>query len=291
MKHIYRIFTDASADLIPEFAEKENIGVIPMLYTLGDEEFTCAGTEPTEVMRNYYNGEREGKMTHTSQISPQTYLERFRDLAQNGESILYISLSGGLSSTYQSSVIAAEELTEEFPDIKIRCIDSLSASVGIQLLLELAAENRASGMDIDENADWLEKNRLSVCHWFMVEDLMYLKRGGRISPAVAAVGTALNIKPILRIESDGKLINFAKRRGTKSALDQLVKFYDEASEKPEGERICIVHADNEKYADYLEQELKKINPGCSISKNMLSPVIGCHTGPGMCAIVHFGKRI
>lgn len=291
MNRKYQLVTDASADLIPEFVQEQEIYVIPMNYTLDSQDMVCLGMEPIETLKWYYEGERQGKMTGTSQITPQAYMDFFRKFARKGESLLYISLSGGLSGTYNSSQIAANELMEEFPDVEICCVDSRAATGGMLLLMECAAKNREDGMSIKENAAWLEANRLRICHWFMVEDLMFLKRGGRISGAAAVVGTALNIRPILRIENDGTLFNFLKKRGNKAALNQLVELYDNASEKAEGERICIVHADNEEAADYLEQEVKRLNPSCVTNRVMMSPIIGCHTGPGLAAIVHFGKRI
>ncbi len=291
MDRNYQLVTDASADLIKEFAEKENIYVIPMTYTLGDEEYTSNGVVSAEVLKRFYEEERQGKMTRTSQIPPQVYLDCFRAYAEKGESVLYLSLSGGLSGTYNTAQFAAKEIMEEFPEITVRCVDSRSATAGIQLLLEKAADNRKAGMSIEDNAVWLEENRLNVCHWFMVEDLNYLKRNGRIPPATALIGTALNIKPILRIENDGHLANFTKKRGSKAALNQLVEFYNSSSAKEDGERIYIVDADNEEGANYLEQEVRKLNPNSVISRAVLSPVIGCHTGPGLCAIAHFGKRI
>ena len=291
MNRKYQLVTDASADLIPEFLQEQEIFVVPMNYTLDSKDMVCHGNESIETLKWYYEGERQGMMTGTSQVTPQVYLDFFRKFAEKGESLLYLSLSGGLSGTYDSSQLAANELMEEFPDVEICCVDSRSTTGGIQLLMECAAKNREDGMSIKDNAAWLEENRLRICHWFMVEDLMFLKRGGRISGAAAVVGTALNIRPILRIENDGTLVNFMKKRGNKAALNQLVELYDNASEKQEGERICIVHSDNEEAADYLEQEVKRLNPSCITNRVMLSPIIGCHTGPGMAAIVHFGKRI
>lgn len=287
----YQLVTDASADLIPEFVQEQEIYVIPMNYSLGSRDMVCLGMESDETLKWYYDEERKGEMTNTSQITPQMYEDFFRKFAEKGESLLYLSLSGGISGTYNSSQIAANELKEEFPEVEICCVDSRSTTGGIQLLMECAAKNREDGMSVKENAAWLEENRLRVCHWFMVEDLMFLKRGGRISGAAAVVGSALNIRPILRIENDGSLINFLKKRGNKAALNQLVELYDNASEKTERERICIVHADNEEAADYLEQEVKRLNPSCITNRVMLSPIIGSHTGPGMAAIVHFGKRV
>ena len=291
MKYTYSLLTDASADMDPDFAAGENISIIPMNYLAGDVEHTADRCLTEQEFKEFYQSEREGKMTRTSQVSPQTYLDCFRSYAEKGESVLYLSLSGGLSGTYNTALFTAKEIMEEFPGVTIRCVDTLSATAGVGLLMEKAAENRKAGMSIEENAVWLENNRLKVCHWFMVDDLKYLKRNGRISAATATMGSVLGIKPVLRIENSGSLINFAKRRGTKAALNQLVCYYNEASDKEAGERVFIVHADNADGAEYLEGEIRKINPDAIITTSYLCPVIGCHTGPGMCAVIHFGKRI
>ncbi len=291
MSDDYALVTDASADLTPDFVECEHVHVIPMTYMLGDEERTCCGMESPEVLKWYYDGQREGKITRTSQISPEIYASTFRTFAEKGQSVLYLSLSSGLSGTYNTSKIAAQKIMEEFPEIKIYCVDSLSASGGMHLLLEKAAKNRKLGMNLEDNVKWLEENRLNVCHWFMVEDLIYLRRNGRISPTTAFLGSLLNIKPILRIENDGTLNNFLKKRGVKATLNEMIRLYNDASKKEKNERIYVLHTDNQASADYLEQEIKNLNPECVITKNMLTPIIGCHVGPNFCAIVHFGKRI
>lgn len=261
-----------------------------MAYSLGEEERICAGLEEEEALKAYYDEERKGTMTRTSQITPQVYLDYFRPFAQKGENILYLVLSSGLSNTYSSACLAAQTLAEEYPQSTIRCVDSLSATCGIGLLAEAAAKNRAAGMSLEENAAWLEAHRLDVCHWFMVEDLQFLKRGGRISPTTATLGTMLEIRPILKIEADGTLTNFMKKRGTKAGLKQLVKLYEASSNKEAGERVYIAHTDNPAAVEYLSQAVKEINPLCQLTDIMLSPVIGSHTGPGMCGIVHFGKE-
>lgn len=287
----YKIVTDASADLTPQLVKEGGVCAIPMNYDLGDEQFVCDGATSQETLKNYYNAMREGKMTRTSQISPQQYVDFFRPFCERGENLLYLSLSSGLSSTYNSSLIAAGELAEEFPNVTIRCVDTLAATAGMTLLLEKAVENREAGMSLEENAVWLEENRLNVCHWFMVDDLMYLKRNGRISPAVAFVGAALGMKPLIRIEEDGSLTNFEKKRGRQAALDRLVEHYKESSEKPTGEHVFIPHTDAEDAANYCEKMVKKLNPSAVVTKVLMGPVIGCHVGPGFCAIAHFGKRI
>lgn len=290
MEQSYVIFSDISADIPTDYAKENGIRFISMRYSLGEEDRVCEEIEAEEILKRFYDGQRNGDLTRTSQISPQIYMDVFTPVLEEGKDILYLALSGGLSSTYQSSCLAAGQLREQFPEREIVCVDSLAATGGMGLLLEAAVQNRKEGMALSENGKWLEENRLHVCHWFMVEDLMYLKRGGRVSAATAVVGSALNIRPILKIEEDGTLKNFAKARGTKRALNALVDYYEAASDKEPGERIYILHADSQENAEYLEEKVKQINPQCSVTKMMLSPIIGAHTGPGMCAVVHFGRR-
>ena len=290
MEQSYVIFSDISADIPAGYAKENDIRFISMRYSLGDEDRVCEEIETEEVLKRFYNGQRNGDMTRTSQISPQVYMDVFTPVLREGKDILYLALSSGLSSTYQSSCLAAGQLKEQFPEREIVCVDSLAATGGMGLLLEAAVQNRKCGIAPAENGMWLEDNRLKVCHWFMVEDLMYLKRGGRVSAATAVVGSALNIRPVLKIEEDGTLKNFAKARGTKRALNSLVDYYEAAGDKKPGERIYILHADSQENAEYLEEKVKQINPQCSVTKMMLSPIIGAHTGPGMCAVVHFGRR-
>lgn len=290
MEQSYVIFSDISADIPAGYAKENDIRFISMRYSLGDEDRVCEEIETEEVLKRFYDGQRNGDLTRTSQISPQVYMDVFTLVLREGKDILYLALSSGLSSTYQSSCLAAGQLKEQFPEREIVCVDSLAATGGMGLLLEAAVQNRKEGMAPAENGKWLEENRLKVCHWFMVEDLMYLKRGGRVSAATAVVGSALNIRPVLKIEEDGTLKNFAKARGTKRALNSLVDYYEAAGDKKPGERIYILHADSQENAEYLEEKVKQINPQCSVTKMMLSPIIGAHTGPGMCAVVHFGRR-
>lgn len=290
MEQSYVIFSDISADIPADYAKENDIRFISMRYSLGDEDRVCEEIEAEEILKRFYDGQRNGDLTRTSQISPQIYMDVFTPVLKEGRDILYLALSSGLSSTYQSSCLAAGQLREQFPEREVVCVDSLAATGGMGLLLEAAVQNRKEGMALSENGKWLEENRLHVCHWFMVEDLMYLKRGGRVSAATAVVGSALNIRPVLKIEEDGTLKNFAKARGTKRALNSLVDYYEAASDKKPGERIYILHADSRENAKYLEEKVKQINPQCSVTKMMLSPIIGAHTGPGMCAVVHLGRR-
>lgn len=289
MQH-YVIYADISADIPAPYAAQHDIHFVPMHYTLGEEDRICSGIEDEALLHRFYDGQRGGDLTHTSQISPQNYVDLFTPILAQGTSVLYLSLSSGLSNTYNSSRVAAEEMKDSCTGAELVCVDSLSATGGMGLLLELAVQNRAAGMSARENAAALEECRLRVCHWFMVEDLMYLKRGGRVGAGTAAIGTVLNIKPILKIEDDGTLATFAKMRGEKAALRYLIDCYAASSAREAGERVYVLHADAPARAAALAQGVLELNPAANITTMMLSPIIGAHVGPGMCAIVHFGAR-
>lgn len=289
MEGKYVIFTDVSSDLEPTFIKENDVHFIPMKYMINSEDRLYTGMYDESILKDFYSAQKNGADTKTTQIAPQIYSDIWEPIAKEGKSIIYISLSSGLSSTYQSSMLAANELMDKYPDIKILPIDSLAGTAGMSLLVEKAIENKKSGMTIEDNAASLDKIKHNLCHWFMVEDLMYLKRGGRVSATTAIVGTALNIKPILKVDDNGKLVPIAKKRGIKAALKELVHLYEVASEGGE-ERVYITHGDCIDNAKKLEKAILEINPRCKITTLMLNPIIGSHTGPGMLAILHFGKK-
>ncbi len=287
----YLIYADVSADIVEEAVDQYDIKFVPMQYIHDGEEKTCHSPESEEAMKAFYDSQRKGSTTHSSQISPQNYIDIFAPVMAEGNSILYLCLSSGLSGTFENSLKAMEELNEKYAPAKIICVDSLSATVGMGLLLESCGDNRANGMSLEDNAKWLEDNRLKVCHQFMVDDLMFLKRGGRIPASTAVVGKLFNIKPILYIDGEGKLINSAKKQGVKNTLNYLVAQYKDKSFGGKGERVLIVHTDDEEKANYLEEKVKAINPTARVSKMMMGPIIGCHVGPSMCAVVFYGNRL
>lgn len=285
----YLIYTDASADIAPEIVSKYDIRFVAMNYTVGAEERLCASLETPEFLKSFYDAQRAGKETHTSQITPHFYTETFAPLLAAGQSVLYLSLSSGLTKTFDSVNLAAAELAEEYSRNKVVAVDSLCATGGMGLLLEAAAHNREAGLSIDENAAWLNEHRQDVVHWFMVDDLMYLKRGGRIPATTAVLGTALNIKPLLKIDGEGHLITLEKKRGYKLALKELSGKYAAARDLSH-HRVYIVHGDCPDHADELEKLVLAVNPQAEITKMLLCPIIGAHTGPGMAAVIFFGNR-
>ncbi|MCM1188038.1 MAG: DegV family protein [bacterium] len=285
----YLIYTDASADIAPDVMKRCDIRFVAMHYTVGEEERLCTSLESPDFLKKFYDAQRNGLETHTSQVTPHTYVETFAPLLKEGISVLYLSLSSGLTKTFDSVCLAASELAEEYSEAKVVPVDTLAATGGIGLLLEAACKNRDEGLSIEENAAWLNSHKLEVAHWFMVDDLMYLKRGGRIPATTAVLGTALNIKPILKIDDEGKLITLEKKRGYKLVIKELVNKYS-ATRDTGTNRIFIVHGDCPDRADELERAFLEVNPQADITKMMLCPIIGAHTGPGMLAAIFFGNR-
>ncbi|MDY6009402.1 MAG: DegV family protein [Bacilli bacterium] len=284
----YLIVMDASADIDSKVFIEEDIRFIPMQYSLNEEMRESKGIESEELLKSFYDSQRSGELTKTTQITPYQYINFFSKLLNEGYSILYLSLSSGLSSTYQSAMLAASELNDEHKDEKVYVVDSLGATGGIGVLLELACKYRKEGKSIEENCALLNNAKLKLHHFFMVQDLMYLKRGGRVSGATAVVGTVLGIKPILKIDENGKLVNFTKRRGNKLALEELAKLFNENYELNDSP-IYIVDGDAKELGDFLASEIKKIAPKAVVKRNMLSPIIGAHTGPGLVAVCFIGK--
>lgn len=284
----YLIFTDMSVDIDRAYADANDLRYIPMEYVLGDETFYCETPESDEMMHNYYEKLRCKVTTQTSQITPSHYEDTFRPFVMEGKEILYISLSSGLSKTYESALLAVRNLKEEYENASIEVVDSLGATGGVGILVEMAIRNRNNGMSLEDNAKWLRDNAINVNFWFKVEDLMYLKRGGRVSAATAVVGTALGIKPILTITKDGRLDTIDKKRGNKMALKSLVDRYADTVDETYGNIVYICCGDCMNDAKLLKDMVLEKNSKAEVRITMLSPIIGAHTGPDMLALVYFG---
>ncbi len=285
----YIICMDASGDIEREIARENQIAFVPMEYSLGEEMRTSRGCEDEAVLKRFYDGQREGDLTRTSQISPYMYEEYFREFLREGKSVLYFCLSSGLSATYECSVLAAGNLKEEYPDQEILSVDTLAATGGMGILAEQAIENRKKGMSLRENFQAVSALVPKLRHFFMVQDLMYLKRGGRVSAATAIVGSALNIKPILKIDANGKLVTIDKKRGNKAAMTALFTYFKENYNPQLCRTIYICDADTPELAQALVEKVREEAPDAVVRRTMLSPIIGAHTGPGMLSMILLGK--
>lgn len=286
----YEIFTDATSDLPPEIIESIGIKVIPMDFEMNGKVYTHYPDEREMDSKTFYKMTHEGAMATTTQITPARYVEYFTPTLEEGKDILYICFSSGLSGTYGSSKIAIENLKEDYPDRKIMSADSLCASSGEGLLVYLAAKEKEKGKTIEELYNWVEENRLNICHWYKVDDLFQLKRGGRISGIAATFGTALNIKPLLNMNNGGKLQLVEKLRGTKTCERHMINKLKENCLPNKYDTIIISHADCESEAISLEKILKKEYEVGEIIHSKIGPVIGAHSGKGTLLINFYGKQ-
>ena len=260
----YVIITDTSADIPASVLDKGQIHLIPMVYQLNGEEHPHKDPGSWDS-KAFYDQLRNGGTGSTSQISPAVYTDYFEPFLKEGKDILYISLSGGLTSTWQSSHLAATDLMEEYPERKISCVDSLAATGGQGILVILAAQNQEKGMSLEENTAWLEENRLHICHWFTVDDLDFLKRGGRISPTIAWIGGKLKIKPVLRIAEDGTLAIPEKVRGSKAAMNTIVSKYVSSGLNEEHPYVFLCHGDALEQAEKAKAAILEAVPGAQVN--------------------------
>ena len=287
---MYEIYVDASIDVENSYITDNNIHFIPMKYMIDDQEYVMDRQQTEEELDHFYQKMKDGSITGTSQITPYTYEQVFRKEAEQGHNVLYLCLSSGLSSTYASSLNAAQSVMEDFPDVKIESVDTLGATGGVGLLLMQAIKGRDEGKTISETAAYLRQIAPNIGFWFMVEDLEYLKRGGRVSATAAFAGNVLNLKPVLKINDEGKLINISKQRGVQRAVKYLLECYEGSYDDTISSDVIVAHAVCKERAEKMRDEILRINPGAKVQICPMGPVIGSHTGPGFAAIIHFGNR-
>lgn len=285
----YIIVTDATSDIPNEMANELNVKVVPMSFSLGEKNYNHYPDYRELDIKTFYDKQRAGQTSLTTQINVAVYLDFFEEIIKSDKDVLYISFSSALSSTYQSSVLAAKELNEKYPDFKIITIDSKAATLGETLLVKLAAQKKSEGMNIEDLSKWVADNHLKVCHYFTVDDLNHLKRGGRMTAMTAFIGTALDIKPILHVNDEGKLIPLDKVRGRKKALKVLFNYLAELSENLEEQTIFIGHGDCIEDARYLESLIKEAYKVKEVIIHPIGPIIGSHTGPGAITLFFLGK--
>ena len=284
----YIIFTDSACDIKPEQLKEWEVSYINLSFHFEDEDREYSNDEMD--ISEFYNRMRSGSIAKTSAINPDTYINTFEEILNEGKDILCLAFSSGLSTTCNSARIAADELKEKYPERKIIIVDSLSASAGQGLLLYLMVQKKNSGCTIEEVADYAENIKLNICHWFSVDDLVYLKRGGRVSPTVAFVGTVLGIKPVLHVDNEGRLISVTKARGRKAALNTLIDKCGELGEDIKNGTIFISHADCKDDADYIAEQIAAKFGGSVDIITDVGAVIGAHSGPGTIALFFVGKE-
>lgn len=286
----YVLMTDSCCDLTDEMARALELEVLPLTMHMDGESYLndLAGSAISHA--EFYQRIRAGKLATTSAANVGQFQDAMRPILQSGRDIVCVSFSSALSTTYQSACIAAEDLKTEFPEAEIYVVDSLSASLGQGLLLYLAAQQKKAGLSAKELAKWVEDNRGSVCHWFTVDDLNFLKRGGRVSSATAFVGTMLSIKPIMHTSDEGKLIPVGKARGRKAAIEALLDAIEDLSVQPAEQTMFICHADCEAEAKDVARQITERFGTQTIHINYIGPVIGSHTGPNTIGIFFVGTK-
>ena len=284
----YVIYTDSACDIVPELLSSWSVSYVSLTFRINGDE-----TEYTEhdiPSHEFYDKMRAGAIAKTSAVNTETFRATFEAELKEGRDVLYLGFSSGLSATFNSARIAAQELEQEYPDRRVVTVDSLCASAGFGLLVSLAAQKRDEGATLDELADYLKAAVPSICHWFTVDDLVYLKRGGRISPTVAFVGNLLGIKPVLHVDDEGHLINISKVRGRRAAISALAQKYGELLADAEQNVAFISHGDCPQDAELLKTILEK-DYGANVT--LITPVgtvIGAHSGPGTLALFFLGKH-
>lgn len=284
----YVLLTDNTCDLDDSFYKEHNIPVIMLPYSIDGVVY---GPENTIPLKEFYDSMREGKMPTTMACNPDTYSKTFKEYLKEGKDILYLAFSSGLSSSYGNAVIAANELSEEFPDRTIKVIDTLCASMGEGLILYKAIELYEQGKTLKEVASFVEDNKLKVCHYVTVDDLHHLHRGGRVSKTTAVVGTLISVKPLIHVDNEGKLISIGNVRGRKKSLLALVKYMEDMTKDYSGENdvIMVTHGDCYEDAKFVADEVKKrFNTEVIIS--LTSQTIGTHTGPGLVALFFMANK-
>ena len=283
----YKILTDSGCDLPAEMLEQLGVQKVSLSVLFRGE--TRIDTVDDGI-KEFYDGLRAGDIATTSAVNPDGWAGLIEPVLLEGQDALVLTFSSGLSTTYQSAVIAAQELAERYPQRKVYVVDTLCASLGQGLLVWYACKKRDEGMELEALRDWVESNKLHLCHWFTVDDLMFLKRGGRVSAATALVGTMLQIKPVLHVDDEGHLINVGKARGRKASIDALANKITELGEGFENETMFISHGDCPEDAEYLARILKEKHGVKHVHINHVGAVIGSHAGPGVLALFFLGKH-
>lgn len=286
----YVLFTDSSCDLPAALAEEMQLHVLPLSVHLDGDSYKNYLDEREISYRDFYARIPTTKEIKTNAVNQQDFIDAMEPVLRAGADVLYVGFSSGLSGTYSAGALAAQELQEKYPDRKIYAVDSLCASLGQGMLLHLAWKRQHAGATIDELRAYLEETKLHLCHWFTVNDLFHLKRGGRVSATTALIGTMLSIKPVMHMDDEGHLAVVSKARGRKASLKQLVEEMKKTAIEPETQEIFICHGDALAEAEALGESIRRELQVKNVIINYVGPVIGAHTGPGVISIFFLGTK-
>lgn len=284
----YVIYTDSGSDIRPEQLAAWGVPYRSLTFRFNDAETEYSNNDME--IKTFYDKMRAGGVAKTAAVNSESFTVEFEKILAAGNDLLYIGFSSGLSTTYNSGRLAAEALREKYPDRKILTVDSLAASAGQGLLVYLVLQKKQAGATIEEAAAYAEEIKLNICHWFTVDDLVYLKRGGRVSPTAAFFGNALGIKPVMHVDNEGHLVNVTKVRGRKSAIAALAAKYGETALDPENGTIFISHADCLPEVEELADMIHAKFGGTVDIITDVGAVIGAHAGPGTIALFFVGKE-
>jgi len=286
----FKIFSDSCCDLTRSMAAELELEILPMtVVNSGREVLYHLESEELPIDR-FYSGLRAGAMATTTAINPAEWIGAVRPVLKEGMDALILVFSSGLSTTYNNARIAAEELCREFPDRRVLVVDSLCASRGEGLFCYHVAKKRLSGASLEETQRYAEETKLHLCHWFTVDDLMFLKRGGRVSGTAAAVGTLLNIKPVLHVDDEGHLIPVSKVRGRRASLNAMVAEMMKTAIDPQSQTIFIGHGDCLEDAEYVRDQVAERVGAKEFFIHPIGPIIGAHSGPGTVALFFLGTK-
>ena len=286
----FLIITDSTCDMPQEMADELGLAILPIRVSMEDKEYAHYLDGRELGFHEFYEKLRAGVPAKTSAANQEDFLSLMEPALAAGRDVLYIGFSSGLSSTYNVGVMTAAQLAEKYPERKVYTVDSLSASLGQGLLVYHAVQQKLAGRGIDEVRTFVEETRLHLCHWFTVDDLQHLKRGGRVSAAAAAFGTMLNIKPVLDVDDEGHLIPVGKVQGRTTSIKALLKKMQETAIDPAEQVVFISHGDCEKDAEKLAAMVRESIGPKEIILNPIGPVIGAHSGPGTAALFFLGTK-
>ena len=284
----YIIFTDSSCDIKPDLLAQWEVPFVSLTVKFEEDAESFANFDMP--FDQFYDRMRKGSVARTSAVNMEAFKEAFEPYLKQGKDLLYIGFSSGLSTTVNSGAMAAQELAEAYPERKIIVVDTFAASAGFGLLVYLAVQEKRKGATLEQAAKFVEEQRVHLCHWFTVDDLVYLKRGGRVSAAACFVGGLLDIKPVLHMDDPGHLINMFKVRGRRASIKALADKYGELALNPGKDTVFISHGDCMDDAKLLEKMLRE-RFGASVELiTYVGPVIGSHSGPGTLALFFLGRE-